>query len=106
MKAELEAYKSNLDRDTRLEKERHARNIEALTQRKEQMVQDKKDKLKVRRKSLTSDKLSSSNLINLFVMTGGTLPVHVSIRTVRFLYFNVLYDQPLRLIMIVHCFFV
>ena len=46
--AEIEAYNSSLQKEMEHEQERHARNIEALNQRKEQMVQDKKAKLKVR----------------------------------------------------------
>ena len=45
--SELDAYNRDLADQMEREKERQARNIEALNQRKEQMVKDKKAKLKV-----------------------------------------------------------
>ena len=45
--SDLEAYNRDLEQQMEREKERQARNIEALNQRKDQMVKDKKAKLKV-----------------------------------------------------------
>lgn len=43
----MNAYSKQLDDEMEREKEKHKRNLEALNKRKEDMIKEKKDKLKV-----------------------------------------------------------
>ena len=48
MERELSTYEHSLEDEMRREKDRHARNVEALNKRKEEMVREKKQKVKVK----------------------------------------------------------
>ena len=47
MKEELDAYNAALEDEMEREKQKHQRNLEALNHRKEEMIKEKKQKLKV-----------------------------------------------------------
>lgn len=45
---EMSTYAQNLEEETKKEKDKHERNIQALNKRKEELIKENKNKLKVR----------------------------------------------------------
>lgn len=44
----MSTYAQNLEEETKKEKDKHERNIQALNKRKEELIKENKNKLKVR----------------------------------------------------------
>ena len=65
---ELDAYNAALQDEMEQEKQRHLRNLEALNQRKEDMVKEKKQKLKVSNAMQTSHIALKALFITIFLL--------------------------------------